>query len=78
MHLPPIGNRTAEKKTTAEDLIARLNPAGVPAVHVPDYATLKTALERCAEPGDTILGMGARDPELPLFAKRLVGQWKTS
>jgi UDP-N-acetylmuramate--alanine ligase len=69
---------TVEKKTTAGDLVARLNSAGVPAVPVPDYPTLKHELERCVDSGDTILGMGARDPELPLFAKRLVAQWKTS
>ncbi|HSR88508.1 MAG TPA: Mur ligase domain-containing protein [Pontiella sp.] len=69
---------TVEKKTTAADLVARLNSSGVPAVSVPDYSALKHELERCADAGDTILGMGARDPELPLFARRLITRWKTS
>jgi len=69
---------TVEKKTTSAELVAELNSAGVPAVLVPDYAALKQGLELCAKPGDAILGMGARDPELPLFAKRLVAEWKTS
>ena len=62
------------KKTTAAKFVARLNSAGVPAVLVQDYAALKHELEQCAKPGDTILGMGARDPELPLFAQRLVSK----
>ncbi len=69
---------TVDRKTTSADFVARLNSAGVPAVLVPDYAALKHELEQCAKPGDAILGMGARDPELPLFAKRLVAEWKTS
>jgi hypothetical protein len=43
---------------------------------VPDYVGLKRELEKLAEPGDAILGMGARDPDLPLFAKSLVAEWK--
>ncbi len=67
---------TVEKKTTSAEFAAKLNSAGVPAVLVPDYAALKRELEQCVEPGDAILGMGARDPELPLFAKKLVAEWK--
>ncbi len=69
---------TVEKKTTSADFVGKLNSAGVPAVLVQDYAALKHELEQCAQSGDAILGMGARDPELPLFAKRLVAEWKTS
>ena len=68
---------TVERKTTSAKFTGQLNSAGVPAVLVPDYAALKHELEQCAKPGDAILGMGARDPELPLFAKRLVAEWKT-
>jgi len=69
---------TVEKKTTSAELVAELNSAGVPAELVPDYAALRNKLKQCAKAGDAILGMGARDPELPLFAKRLVAEWKTS
>ena len=69
---------TVEKKTTSAELVDRLNSIGVPAILVPDYARLKCKLEQCAGTGDAILGMGARDPELPLFAKRLITEWKTS
>ncbi len=68
---------TVEKKTTSADFVGKLNSAGVPAVLVQDYTTLKHELEQCAQSGDAILGMGARDPELPLFTKKLVAEWKT-
>jgi UDP-N-acetylmuramate--alanine ligase len=69
---------TIEKKADARSLVERLNSAGTPAMLVPDYRTLKSELEVRAHSGDAILGMGARDPELPLFAKQLVAEWKVS
>lgn len=69
---------TVERKATSEDLVKRLNSAGVPAIYVPDYASLKLELERSVRDGDAILGMGARDPELPRFANRLVREWKSA
>jgi UDP-N-acetylmuramate--alanine ligase len=67
---------TVEEKTTSADLVARLHSSGVPARLVPDYDLLQHHLKQCALSGDTILGMGARDPELPRFAKRLATEWK--
>lgn len=67
---------TVERKSTAADLVKQLQTAGVPAVLTPDYNVLKLELEARAQAGDAILGMGARDPELPLFSKKLVEQWK--
>ena len=67
---------TVQRKATSKDLVKRLNSAGVPAHLVPDYHALQQKLEAVAKPGDAILGMGARDPELPLFARRLIGTWK--
>ncbi len=69
---------TVQKKTTAMAFVEKLNSAGVPAELTSDYTILKNRLERCAAPGDVILGMGARDPELPIFSKRLVTEWKTT
>ncbi len=63
---------TVERKTTSAKFVDRLNSAGVLAQLVPDYSALKQKLESCAVAGDTILGMGARDPQLPLFAQQLV------
>jgi len=69
---------TVDRKTSSAEFVERLNSAGVPARLVPDYAALKHELEQCAIAGDAILGMGARDPQLPLFAQQLVAQWKMS
>jgi len=68
---------TVERNTSSAELVERLNSSGVPAVLVPNYGVLKDKLEHCAASGNAILGMGARDPELPLFAKRLVTEWKS-
>ena len=59
---------TVNIKVTSEQFVERLKTAGVPAEFVPDYAALE---KRLLEEGLPVLGMGARDPELPLFAKRL-------
>lgn len=68
---------TVQKKVTASDLVHHLESAGVPARLMPDYPSLKKELEAHAKAGDAVLGMGARDPELPLFAKQLIAEWKT-
>lgn len=65
---------TAKQVVTAEDFVASLRARGVPAEFVPDYATLEAALLGVAKDGDAVLGMGARDPELPWFAQRLVAR----
>lgn len=68
---------TVRKTVDSAHLAEQLNSAGVPARLVQDYPALKRELEQHAIAGDAILGMGARDPELPIFAKRLVKEWKT-
>jgi UDP-N-acetylmuramate--alanine ligase len=68
---------TVERKTSSREFVGKLNSAGIPAKLVPDYVALKHELEHSAKAGDAILGMGARDPELPQFAKKLVAEWKT-
>ncbi len=64
---------TVNIKITSEQFVERLNAAGVPAAFVPDYAALE---KRLLQEGLPVLGMGARDPELPLFARRLATQLK--
>jgi UDP-N-acetylmuramate--alanine ligase len=78
IHILPVyyAGGTVERPVTSEDLVNHLNSAGVPAVFVPDYDALANELHDCARSGDTILGMGARDPELPRFAQRLFSTWK--
>lgn len=68
---------TVTRSVEAEDLVERINCAGIPAQVVPDYSALKRELEAIAETGNAILGMGARDPQLPLFSRQLVNEWKT-
>jgi UDP-N-acetylmuramate--alanine ligase len=69
---------TVERRVTSDTLVERLKSDGIEAELVKDYAELKRKLEERAASGDAILGMGARDPELPQFAKRLVSEWKKS
>lgn len=68
---------TAQRKATSKDLQEFINSAGVPCSLVTDYATLQQKLKDTVGCGDAILGMGARDSQLPLFAKQLVDEWKT-
>jgi UDP-N-acetylmuramate--alanine ligase len=68
---------TTTRNVSSDELVTRLNSAGIPARLVPDYTALETELRAVATSGDAILGMGARDPELPLFSRRLVDEWKT-
>ena len=68
---------TVERKTDAQDFVGHLNSCGIEAVLVSDYDVLKRELKQRANEGDIILGMGARDPELPEFSRRLAAEWKT-
>jgi UDP-N-acetylmuramate--alanine ligase len=63
---------TAQRSITSEDFAHLLQGRGVHVEAVPDYETLAARLAD-VRTGDAILGMGARDPELPRFARRLVG-----
>ena len=62
---------TAQVKLTAEDWVAQLCARGIAAEHVADYDRLAARLDALVGPGDAVLGMGARDPGLPAFARRL-------
>jgi len=59
---------TVNIKITSEQFVEKLKAAGVPAEFVEDFQTLE---KRLLAEGLPVLGMGARDPELPLFAKRI-------
>lgn len=59
---------TVSIKVTAEQFVERLKSIGVPAEFVTDFQTLE---KRLLEEGLPVLIMGARDPELPRFAKRI-------
>lgn len=59
---------TVDKKITSEQFVEKLQAAGVPAEFMADYNTLEKQL---LGEGLPVLIMGARDPELPKFARRL-------
>jgi len=59
---------TVEKKITSEQFVERLQAAGVPAQFSESFQCLE---KRLVEDGLPVLVMGARDPELPKFARRL-------
>lgn len=62
---------TATCQTTASQFVDLLREKGVNACFVPDYPTLAQMVGQEASSGDTILCMGARDPQLPRFAKEI-------
>lgn len=63
---------TAKKDVKSDDLVRELKARHVPAELVKSYAALRTRLKKLAKPGDAILCMGARDPDLPLFAREML------
>ena len=65
---------TTKRATSSEEFVAALQQKGVPASFVPDYPTLLAALKDATTDKSAVLLMGARDPDLPLFARSLVGK----
>jgi UDP-N-acetylmuramate--alanine ligase len=63
---------TAAAKRTSEDLVREISTAGGAAELARDYDDLVARLAGRAEPGDAVLIMGARDPDLPAAARRIV------
>jgi UDP-N-acetylmuramate--alanine ligase len=59
---------TVNIKITSEQFVERLQAAGVPAEFAENFQTLE---KRLLEETLPVLIMGARDPELPLFARRI-------
>jgi len=59
---------TVEKKITSEQFVEKLQAAGVPAEFSVSFQSLEETLLKDALPA---LVMGARDPELPKFSRRL-------
>ena len=63
---------TARRDVNACDLVARLAARGVAAGEVPEMGAAERLLRAEARPGTALLICGARDPELPRLARRLV------
>lgn len=66
-----VGGSTT-KSVHSQDLADILRARNLSVELTPDYERLGARLMDTAQPGDTILCMGARDPELPLFSRRLL------
>jgi len=73
LYLLPVfyAGGTVSPTVSVEDLVHALQARGVNAERAGDYSTLASTLARTARPGDAILSMGARDPELPRFARKV-------
>lgn len=67
------GGSVAQSGVTSNDLCAALRAAGRDAECVPDYPSIENVARAFLRPGDALLIMGARDPDLPLFARRMGG-----
>ena len=63
---------TATGSVTSEMLAKELAEAGAPVELAADYDDLVRRIAARARPGDVVLSMGARDPDLPALARRLV------
>lgn len=63
---------TVKSTSDSRQLVTRLVHKGAAAETVDSYDDLKTRLLSLARPGDAVLFMGARDPFLPVFARRFV------
>lgn len=65
---------TANRTQGTEVLVRMLKARGCPVTAVGGYDDMAAALADEAEAGDAVLVMGARDPELPLFARRVAAE----
>ena len=65
---------TTDRSIQSDALVVQLQARGVAAEIAADYETLGAALAREARAGDTILTMGARDPQLPVFAREMAAR----
>ena len=74
LYLLPIyyAGGTAQKDISSEDIITGLGPVSFNAQAVQDRDDLLTELKTAATSGDCVLVMGARDPSLPAFVKKIV------
>ena len=67
----------AQRKAESDELVRALRDRGKRALWIKNYDELLTDPTPEALPGDAVLCMGARDPQLPLFARRLVDTLKS-
>ena len=63
---------TAKIQRTPADLADALRRRGTAAQALEDEAALPAAIAAQATPGEIVMSMGARDPDLPSFARRVL------
>jgi UDP-N-acetylmuramate--alanine ligase len=63
---------TADRSINSDTLVEALQARGANAVLAPGAATAEALLLRHASPGVVLATMGARDPDLPRLARRLL------
>lgn len=63
---------TADRGVNSDALVERLTRRGVPAAFTEEIERLPGRLAAAAAPGDVIMTMGARDPDLPRLARRIL------
>lgn len=78
LYLLPVfyAGGTTSRQVSSEDLVDRLKARGVQAHAISDYDALDAAMRAEACAGDLVLCMGARDPDLPLFARSFIEERK--
>ena len=69
LYLLPVyyAGGTVHRRVTSLDLYHRLQAMDLSVFYAPDYAALKELLLSHLKPNDTLLGMGARDPDISTF-----------
>jgi UDP-N-acetylmuramate--alanine ligase len=65
---------TTDRSVNSDALVARLQARGAAVAAAESYEALGAELAREARAGDTILTMGARDPQLPVFARAMAAK----
>ena len=65
------GGSVTQSGVTSNDVCEALRAAGRDAECVPDYPAIEAIARAFLRPDDALLIMGARDPELPVFAQHM-------
>ncbi len=68
---------TAERTVSSGELVDALKSRGIAAELVEDYGDLLALIKTEARAGDVILCMGARDPDLPAFARKALNEFRS-
>lgn len=76
LYLLPVfyAGGSVTRQADSDGLVLALKQRGVMAEWVADYEGLMTMMLGTVAKGDVVLCMGARDPGIPAFARRLVGR----